>query len=160
MGATISRQKQAQRGGWLGIADRFGALSGDLDRVEFATLQRRPTASDGLVCPPELCPQAEPDALPPDFAMPPRALLATLKVIALSEPHTEEFILHGENDRARFRQKSRILRLPDIIDVQVFDCGSDLSTLAIYSRSVISRIDFGANQARVIRWLAALQRTP
>jgi len=57
---------------------------------------------------------------------------------------------------ARFLQHSLLMRYPDTIDVQVLPAGDKQSTLAIYSRSLIGRKDFGVNRARVERWLAAL----
>ena len=57
---------------------------------------------------------------------------------------------------ARFIQYTRLMRFPDTIDVQVLPVGDNQSTLAIYSRSLVGRNDFGVNRARVERWLAAL----
>ena len=48
------------------------------------------------------------------------------------------------------------MRFPDTVDVEVFPAGENQSTLAIYSRSLIGRKDFGVNRARITRWLAAL----
>ncbi len=38
--------------------------------------------------------------------------------------------------------------------------GKDRSTLAIYSRSVYGRSDFGANEGRITDWLARLSAQP
>jgi uncharacterized protein (DUF1499 family) len=38
----------------------------------------------------------------------------------------------------------------------VLPAGAGRSTLAIYSRSLVGRKDFGVNRARIQRWLAAL----
>ena len=48
------------------------------------------------------------------------------------------------------------MRFPDTIDAEVLAVGDDQSTLALYSRSLIGRKDFGVNRARLQRWLAAL----
>ena len=48
------------------------------------------------------------------------------------------------------------MRFPDTIDIEVFPAGQRQSTLAIYSRSLLGRKDFGVNRARIARWLAAL----
>jgi len=53
-------------------------------------------------------------------------------------------------------QHTRLMRFPDTIDLEVFPAGEGQSTLAIYSRSLIGRKDFGVNRARITRWLAAL----
>ena len=56
---------------------------------------------------------------------------------------------------ARFVQYTRLMRYPDTIDVEVIPAGEN-STLALYSRSLVGRKDFGVNRARLKRWLAAL----
>ena len=48
------------------------------------------------------------------------------------------------------------MRFPDTIDAEVLPVGDNQSTLALYSRSLIGRKDFGVNRARLTRWLAAL----
>ena len=84
-------------------------------------------------------------------------LLARLKKVALAESDTGELPCAPNCDRiARFLQHTRLMRFPDTIDVEVFPAASNQSTLAIYSRSLIGRKDFGVNRARITRWLAAL----
>jgi uncharacterized protein (DUF1499 family) len=51
------------------------------------------------------------------------------------------------------------MRFPDTIDVEVVPVGDDKSTLAIYSRSLVGRSDFGVNRARIARWMAALEKS-
>ena len=88
--------------------------------------------------------------------MEPAALLARLRQIARAEPGTEELPCEPDCARiARFIQTSRLMRFPDTIDIEVFPAGNG-ATLAIYSRSLLGRRDFGVNRARVARWLAAL----
>ena len=48
------------------------------------------------------------------------------------------------------------MRFPDTIDVEVMPAGENQSTLALYSRSLVGRKDFGVNRARLQRWRAAL----
>jgi uncharacterized protein (DUF1499 family) len=61
--------------------------------------------------------------------------------------------------QAHFVARSAWLNFPDLIVAQVTAAGSDASTLALYSRSVYGYGDFGVNRARLITWLAALDRT-
>jgi uncharacterized protein (DUF1499 family) len=56
-------------------------------------------------------------------------------------------------------QRSRVLRFPDVITVQLIPLGPDRSTLAVYSRSRYGRSDFGVNRRRVEDWLTRLERT-
>jgi uncharacterized protein (DUF1499 family) len=48
------------------------------------------------------------------------------------------------------------MRYPDTIDVEILPADEGRSTLAVYSRSLVGRKDFGVNHARLRRWLAAL----
>jgi len=48
------------------------------------------------------------------------------------------------------------MRYPDTIDIEVLSAGTNQSTVAIYSRSLVGSLDFGVNRKRVERWLAAL----
>jgi uncharacterized protein (DUF1499 family) len=55
--------------------------------------------------------------------------------------------------------RSALLNFPDLVTVQVGADGADRSTLAIWSRSVYGRSDFGVNRDRTTSWLAALQQS-
>ena len=142
-------------GAWYGLAKLIGSRL-DIGPVDWATLTRHATPNDALVCAAARCPQAKPDWEPKTYAMAPGELLARLKEIALAEPDTNELSGAPDRDRlARFIQRTRLMRYPDTIDIEVFPAGES-STLAIYSRSLIGRSDLGVNRARVERWLAGL----
>jgi uncharacterized protein (DUF1499 family) len=141
-----------------GIA-RLTGTARDTGAVNFAALQRRTTPNDALLCPPGHCPNAKPDWEAPNFAVTPADLLARVATIALAEPSTGALDQHPGSDlRLRFVQYSRIMRFPDTIDVEVVPI-SEKSTLAIYSRSLLGRSDFGVNRARIARWMAALEKS-
>jgi uncharacterized protein (DUF1499 family) len=147
-------EKRPGYGAYYGLAKLTGAPL-DIGPVDWATLKRHRTENDALVCQATLCPNAKPDREPKSYAIPPAELLARLKTIALAEPDTCE-LPSGRPDRAaRFLQHTRLMRFPDTIDAEVFSADGG-ATLAIYSRSLIGRKDFGVNGARVTRWLAAL----
>lgn len=44
------------------------------------------------------------------------------------------------------------MRYPDTVDLEVIPVGENQSTLALYSRSLVGRKDFGVNRARLRRW--------
>jgi uncharacterized protein (DUF1499 family) len=155
--AYLMLDKRPGYGAWYGIAKLTGARL-DIGPVDFATLHRHPSANDALVCPAGLCANAEPDQQAKAYDMTPTRLLERLTRIALAEPDTTALDCGPYCDRtARFLQLSRIMRFPDTIDIAVLAVGTDKSTLAIYSRSLVGRRDFGVNRARVNRWLAALE---
>ena len=140
---------------YYGLAKLTGAPL-DIGPVDWATLRRHRTPNDTLVAPPGHCPNAKVDHEPGVYAASPEELLARLKAVALAEPRTLEISGAPNPLAARFLQHSLLMRYPDTIDVQVLPAGDKQSTLAIYSRSLIGRKDFGVNRARVERWLAAL----
>ena len=142
---------------YAGIARLSG--TDDMGPVDFATLRRRSSPNDALVCPPGHCPHARPDREPKTYDMTAAELSARLMRIVLAEPATG--VLHCAppcEGFLRFVQYSRIMRFPDTIDVEILPVGDDKSTLAIYSRSLVGHGDLGVNRARIERWLAALDK--
>jgi uncharacterized protein (DUF1499 family) len=149
-------EKHPVYGVYYDIAKRTGSRL-DIEPVNWAMLTRHATPNDALICPDAHCPNAKPDEEPKVYPLAPGELLARLKQIALAEPDTKE--LAGDPHRARtgrFVQYTRLMRYPDTIDAEVMPAGEGQSTLALYSRSLVGRKDFGVNRARLTRWLAAL----
>jgi uncharacterized protein (DUF1499 family) len=141
---------------YLGIARLTGTGRG-MGPVDFATLRRRDTPNDALVCPPGHCPQAVADWPAKTYDMPTAQLADRISRIVLAEPNTSALHCHPPCDGPmRFVQESRVMRFPDTIDIAVLPVGDDKSTLAIYSRSLLGYGDFGVNRARIARWLAVL----
>jgi len=151
-------EKRPGYGAYYGLA-KLTSSRLDIGPVNWATLTRHMTPNDALVCPAGRCPDAKPDWDAKIYPMPPGELLALLKKIALAEPGTSELSCEPNCDRvARILQHTRLMRFPDTIDLEVFAAGEGQSTLALYSRSLLGRKDFGVNAARVERWLAALDQ--
>jgi uncharacterized protein (DUF1499 family) len=148
-------EKRPGYGVWYGVAKLTGTPL-DIGPVDWATLRRHKTANDALVCPPGHCPDALPDAEAAVYPVAPDELLARLKRVALAEPDTEE-LPAPRAGAARFLQRTRLMRFPDTIDAEVLPAADGRSTLALYSRSLVGRKDFGVNRKRLHRWLAALQ---
>jgi len=135
---------------WQGL---FG--SPDLGPVEFATLRRRTTPNDAPICPRDICPPAQPDAPPPVFPVPGERLRSLVAEAALAEPGTS--LLDRGPQQDRYLVRTRFMRFPDTVIVQVFDRGEAASTLALYSRSQIGSSDFGVNKRRIERWVARIE---
>ena len=147
-------EKHPIYGVYYGIAKRTGSRL-DIGPVDWATLRRHPT-NDALICPARHCPNATADQQAKVYPLAPADLLARVKRVALAEPDTKELAPDRERG-ARFVQYTRLMRYPDTIDVDIIPAGAG-STLALYSRSLVGRKDFGVNHARLTRWLAALDR--
>lgn len=149
-------EKRPGYGAYYGLAKLTGARL-DIGPVDWATLRRHSTPNDALVAPAGRSPNASADWEAKTYPAPPGELLARLKRIALSEPGTSELPGAANARAARLLQHTRLMRFPDTIDAEVFAVGDNQSTLAIYSRSLLGRKDFGVNRARLRRWLAALE---
>jgi uncharacterized protein (DUF1499 family) len=149
-------EKHPIYGVYYGVAKRTGSRL-DIGPVDWATLTRHATPNDALVCPASHCPNAKADEEAKVYPLAPTDLLARVKRVALAEPDTKELPgAPGRERGARFVQYTRLMRYPDTIDVEVIPVGENQSTLALYSRSLVGRKDFGVNRARLQRWLAAV----
>jgi len=152
-------ERRPAYGAYYGLARLAGGKL-DIGPVDFATLTRRRSGNDALVCPPGHCPGAKADWEAKIYDLAPGELLARVTKVALAEPKTS--LVDGGTDRdhtARFVQYSRRMHFPDTIDVEAVPAGASKSTLAIYSRSLLGSRDFGVNKSRVARWLEALERS-
>lgn len=151
LGVAVGLRDRPGGVGWL-----WGAAFGPVDQgpVDFASLKRRGTPNDSLVCGPDVC-RAPPDLVPPLYAFPADELRRRLTAVILSDGDAEQVAkaegAHGD----RFVVRTPWLRFPDTVDVLVLPRGEGLSTLALYSRSLVGRGDLGANRRRLERWLAA-----
>jgi uncharacterized protein (DUF1499 family) len=142
---------------YAGIA-RLSGTGHDMGPIDFATLRRRSTPNDALICPPAHCSLARPDHAAKTYDMPAAELSRRLTQVALAEPDTHALPCDPPCGLLRFVQYSRVMRFPDTVDVEVLPSGDARSTLAIYSRSLVGYSDLGVNRARIERWLAALDK--
>ncbi len=127
----------------------------DLGPITFGTLQRRSTPNDALAAAPDLCP-ARSDLVPPEYAIDAAALRGLFAKAIASELRLEQVASDDATLTDRYVQRSAVLRFPDTVIVRFFDRLNGRSTLALYSRSLVGRSDFGVNRARIERWLAKL----
>ena len=154
--AYVLLEKRPGYGVYYGLGKLTGSRL-DIGPVDWATLTRHATPNDALVCPASHCPNAKADEEAKVYPLAPTDLLARVKRVALAEPDTKELPgAPGRERGARFVQYTRLMRYPDTIDVEALPAGEGRSTLAVYSRSLVGRKDFGVNRARLQRWLAAL----
>ncbi|WP_238313392.1 DUF1499 domain-containing protein [Methylobacterium crusticola] len=129
----------------------------DLGPVEFATLRRRASPNDALACPPDVCPQAKADFVPPDYPVPGARLREIVRAVAEAEPRTALVFSDRWGEQDRYVARSRLMRFPDTITVEIVGRGEGRSSLALYSRSQIGRGDLGVNRARLSRWLSGIE---
>ena len=92
------------------------------------------------------------------FDASPNVVAAAVEAVALAERGTS--VLAGSADEGfmTFVQRSALMGYPDYISVRITAAAGDGARLSIYSRSRFGHSDLGVNQARVGRWLEAVQQ--
>jgi len=138
---------------------RFWRLFGDPDlgAVKIETVQRRTAPNDALACPKEFC-ISPVDLTTTTYAIPADALRVAFAKVVASEPKVTLVETNDAEMTDRYIQRSAALGFPDTIVVKFLDLPDGRSTLALYSRSRFGESDFGANKARIERWLEKLAR--
>lgn len=92
----------------------------------------------------------------PGFGVPPERLARAVDAAALAEPDTVLLAGSVAEGHMTYVQRSAIMRFPDYISVRVLADGEG-SALAMLSRSRYGYSDLGVNEARLRRWLAAIE---
>jgi uncharacterized protein (DUF1499 family) len=125
---------------------------GDVEPVDFEGIDLTDKPNQFLMCPPDLCNgQAE----SPVFEMPVEKLRERWQDVIAAQPRVEVLAENGQ--QIDYVQRSARFRFPDIITVRFVSISPSQSTLAIYSRSVYGKSDFGVNRERIDSWLSALR---
>ena len=126
----------------------------DLGRVEFDALVRSPTPNDALAATPVLGLDAD-VALPFYLASPAEVMAAIDAVIAREGGE----VVEATPTLRRVVTRSRVMRFPDtntIEAVPMEGMGEGGTALRAYARATVGQSDFGANAARLERWLGGL----
>ena len=165
---VVSRWVEA--GAWIGgaavlAAAGFGMLGAervwgvfgpaDLGDVAFATLERRSSPNDALAVPAAMG-RARSEIASPVYPVTPRALHDAFQRAIAGEPRLVKVAEDAAGSKLRYVQRTALLGFPDTIVVEFAAAGREGATIALYSRSKLGRRDFGANKARLQRWLRAL----
>ncbi|WP_119301068.1 DUF1499 domain-containing protein [Dongia deserti] len=128
----------------------------DVPVIDFATLERRAAPNQFLLCPTSLC-STRTDGAAPVFNVTVPKLQAEWDAMIAEQPRVQVLRRDLTNMQIDYVQRSRFLRFPDLITVRFLPVDDTHSTLAIYSRSLYGKGDFGVNRARVEEWLARLK---
>ncbi len=141
----------------LVVAGCSAAFSvGDVDAIDFPTLSLAETPNQYLVCPPDLCREAPVDRASPIFSVDETALRAAWESLVAAAPRSTRAAEFKDGRQVAYVQRTAVFKFPDIISVEFFALDDGRSTIAIYSRSVYGRSDFGVNQKRIMTWLEQL----
>ncbi len=121
----------------------------DLARLE------RPASPNTALAAPEGAP-ARVDVTTPTFAVPAGRLFAAVARVAAAQPRTYPLASDPAALSASWVARSAVWNFPDVISARAMPAGPVSSTLALYSRSIYGRSDFGVNRRRLQAWLTAL----
>jgi uncharacterized protein (DUF1499 family) len=124
---------------------------GDVKPVDFEDLKLTDKPNQFLMCPPGIC---EGHAESPVFDVSVEELLQRWQKVVTAQPSVE--LLAADGQPFDYVQRSARFRFPDIITVRFISVSPSQSTLAIYSRSLYGKGDFGVNRKRVEAWLSKL----
>ncbi len=129
---------------------------GDVKPTNFQTLKLNPNPNQHLICPESLCIE-EKQTESPAFDIPVDRLKSIWASMLAEQPNIEILRTSADGNSQDLVQRTRLVRYPDIVSVEFFKTGETQSTLAIYSRSIYGRSDFGANKTRIDAWIARLK---
>jgi uncharacterized protein (DUF1499 family) len=129
---------------------------GKIPRIEFDILQPPKTPNNFLVCPKDYCVFGA-DKEAPVYDMPVNKLRNIFFEAMELNPYMSIEKNYDDVDQFDIVERSRYFAFPDIMTVRFFKRGEDKSTLAIYSRSVYGRYDFGVNRERVEKLLRIIR---
>jgi len=123
----------------------------DAQAIDMHQLLRPSSPNTALAAPEGFSPA--PDIVTRRYDIAPELLFAAVQGVALAQPRTVSHAVFAERLQAHFVARSRLMNYPDLVAAQV----TPESELILWSRSVYGRSDFGANRARLVAWLAALE---
>ena len=129
---------------------------GHVEAVDFAELKLTDKPNQFLRCPPGFC-NANPHADSPVFEISVERLRERWREVVAAQPRVELLAEDEEGQQFDYVQRSLRFRFPDIITVRLISVSSSQSTLAIYSRSIYGKSDFGVNRDRIDAWLNTLR---
>ena len=129
---------------------------GDIESVDLATFRLTDKPNQFLMCPPGLC-GADPHADSPAFDVSVEQLRERWHEVVAAEPRVELLAKDEDGRQFDYVQRSARFRFPDIITVRFISVSPSQSTLAIYSRSIYGKGDFGVNRERIEAWLQTLR---
>jgi uncharacterized protein (DUF1499 family) len=128
---------------------------GKVEPVDFATLTLTDKPNQFLICPSDLC-AADADVESPVFEVPVELLAERWRQLIAAQPRVELLADDPEGRQFDYLQRSARFRFPDVISVRLIVVSPSQSTIAVYSRAIYGREDFGVNRQRIEAWISDL----
>lgn len=136
------------------LLDRLFAV-GQVPAIDFASLRLGSRPNQFLMCPPDLC-AVTGHADSPAFEVPAARLRERWREVVSARPRVELVGISEDGWQLDYVARSARLRFPDLVTVRFVSLAPERSTLAVYSRALYGRRDFGVNRKRTEGWLAAI----
>ncbi len=130
---------------------------GSVEPFDFAAPRLTDRPNQFLMCPPGLC-GADAHADSPIFEVSVDRLRAGWEALAAAQPRVTLLAGDAHGRQFDYVQRSARFRFPDIVTVRFIAVSPSRSSLAVYSRAIYGRRDFGVNRARIEAWLADLRQ--
>ncbi len=128
---------------------------GVVEKIDFAKLKLPDKPNQFLMCPPGLC-AAKPHADSPVFDISVDRLILRWRDVLAAQPRVERLAEDKEAQQFDYVQRTARSRFPDLITARFISVSSSQSTLAVFSRSVYGKSDFGVNRERIDAWITEL----
>jgi len=123
--------------------------------TDFKSLRLRWTPNQFLVTPAGFGPE-RPHRESPVFARKSDDVYLAMRAVALGEPRVQLLSEDPARRKLELVQRTRIIRFPDYISIEVAPLDSESCAVLVYSRSRFGRRDFGVNRRRIDHWLGLL----
>jgi len=123
--------------------------------VDFKSLKLTGKPNQFLVLPQDYQSMATPHSTSPIFSAPTDQVREALLQVINAAPRTE---IIENNAQIKVVQRSKLMRFPDTINIEIIPVDENNSTLATLSSSKYGHSDLGVNRKRVEGWLNALSR--
>ncbi len=124
--------------------------------VDFEELPELSSQNYYVVCPPNYC-SIKPNEISPVFPFDMHHLDIHWQEVVSKQNGLKLIAEDKQKLLYTYVQRTKYLRLPQVINVQLLPIDKNHSTLAIYSQSKYGYFDFGANKNRVNEWLKDLR---
>ena len=127
-------------------------------QVDFKAIPITESKNYHLICPPEYC-NIDPNEISPIYSVDIQSVDYHWQEVMEKEPRIINIAGDEKKHQYTYVQRSKYLRLPDTINVQIIPMDNNHTTLAIYSKSKYGYSDFGSNKARIDDLLVKLHES-
>jgi uncharacterized protein (DUF1499 family) len=125
--------------------------------LDFSALVLASSPNQYLVCPTDFCQKAEAHLESPVYGISAKVLKDVWFKVVDQQPRITIAQTDDKALKYKIVQRTALVRFPDNIHVEFLSLKKNKSTLAVYSKSVYGRSDFGVNKKRINNWLDLVQ---